>query len=208
MTRELARALVGLVDEVRVSMDALAERNDRLRGTGSYEAALRALDTLLSVGFEPKVLTAHTSVSAPDLEELVCLLLTRGITRINANAFRPLGRGAGHSSGWFVPGFAYPDTFRFALGGLGARGLPELGFTTHDFGRLTTGRTDAWYMSLNNTGAVDARLTLSLPAVPFVRDCPGTVVVPAAGSLDVPLLFTPTSLMPGLTQTRRVVLIR
>jgi len=96
VTPEIAHALVGLADEVRVSLDALSDRNDVLRGAGNFEAALRALDILYSAGFEPKVLVTLTSVAGPDLEELVCLLLKRGITRININEFRPVGRGTGH----------------------------------------------------------------------------------------------------------------
>jgi MoaA/NifB/PqqE/SkfB family radical SAM enzyme len=40
VTPELARQLVGLADEVRVSLDALRERNDALRGAGSFAAAI------------------------------------------------------------------------------------------------------------------------------------------------------------------------
>ena len=44
VTKELARELVGLADEVRVSLDALPRRNDALRGEGNFDAAMRALD--------------------------------------------------------------------------------------------------------------------------------------------------------------------
>jgi len=96
VTPELARALVGLADEVRVSLDALPERNDALRGKGNFDAAMRALEYYYAVGFEPKVLVTITSISLPDLEKLLCLLIEKKITRINLNSFRPIGRGAGH----------------------------------------------------------------------------------------------------------------
>lgn len=96
MTPELARALVGLADEVRVSVDALSSRNDVLRGAGNFEQAICALECFYSVGFEPKALVTITATSLPDLEELLCLLIERKITRINLNGFRPIGRGAGH----------------------------------------------------------------------------------------------------------------
>ncbi|MGH9833177.1 MAG: hypothetical protein ACREBD_36740 [Blastocatellia bacterium] len=96
VTPELARALVGLADEVRVSVDALSSRNDALRGAGNFEQAMRALECFYSVGFEPKALVTITATSLPDLEELLCLLIERKITRINLNGFRPIGRGAGH----------------------------------------------------------------------------------------------------------------
>jgi MoaA/NifB/PqqE/SkfB family radical SAM enzyme len=96
VTPELARALVGLADEVRVSLDALAARNDALRGRGNFDAAVRALECLYVVGFEPKVLVTVTSQSLPDLETLLCFLFRKKITRINMNGFRPIGRGKGH----------------------------------------------------------------------------------------------------------------
>src|SRR5205085_7212522 len=96
VTKELARELVGLADEVRVSLDALAERNDKLRGEGNFAAAMRALECFYSVCFEPKVLVTVTSQSLPDLEELLCLLISKKLTLINLNRFPPIGRGRGH----------------------------------------------------------------------------------------------------------------
>lgn len=94
ITRTLASQLVGLVDEVRVSLDALPEKNDKLRGVGNFDSAIQALETLYAVGFEPKVLVTVTSVTLPDLVELLCLLIDKKISRININEFRPIGRGS------------------------------------------------------------------------------------------------------------------
>lgn len=96
VTPELARQLVGLADEVRVSLDGMRERNDALRGAGNFEAAVRALETYYAVGFEPKVLVTITAHTLPDLEELLIFLIQKKITRINLNSFRPIGRGKGH----------------------------------------------------------------------------------------------------------------
>jgi MoaA/NifB/PqqE/SkfB family radical SAM enzyme len=96
ITRDLARALVGLADEVRVSLDALEERNNTLRGEGSFEAAVRALRVLYSVGFEPIAMVTVTRQSLPDLEGLLEYLLERRITRIHLIPFRAIGRGASH----------------------------------------------------------------------------------------------------------------
>ena len=101
VTRDLAQQLVGLVDEVRISVDALANRNDALRGSGNFKAAMRALEIYYSVGFEPKVLVTVTAASLPDLEELICHLIARKLTRINVNLFRPIGRGHSHTE-WKV----------------------------------------------------------------------------------------------------------
>lgn len=93
VTPAVANALVGLADEVRVSIDALAERNDTHRGAGNFAAALAALDCFHAAGFEPKALVTITSTTLPDLEDLLCLLAEHNITRINLNLFRPIGRG-------------------------------------------------------------------------------------------------------------------
>lgn len=68
VTSELAKQLVGLADEVRVSLDAMRERNDALRGEGNFDAAVRALETYYAVGSEPKVLVTVTAHGLPDLE--------------------------------------------------------------------------------------------------------------------------------------------
>ncbi len=94
VNRSVASELVGLVDEVRVSVDALSERNDNLRGRGNFRASLNALDRLKEVGFEPKALITITSESVRDLGDLLVLLMERGISRFNLNLFRPIGRGA------------------------------------------------------------------------------------------------------------------
>ena len=120
VTPELARALVGLADEVRVSLDALPERNDAMRGAGNFESALRALECYYAVGFEPKVLVTITAMSLPDLEELLSLLIEKKITRINLNGFRPIGRGAGH---WEWK--AQTDTVRAAVQRAWKRSYPN-----------------------------------------------------------------------------------
>jgi MoaA/NifB/PqqE/SkfB family radical SAM enzyme len=96
VTPRLCKDLVGIVDEMRVSIDALSDRNDALRGRGNFEAAMNALKSLHAIGFEPKALVTVTSISLPDLEELLCLLFQKKITRININSFRPIGRGRQH----------------------------------------------------------------------------------------------------------------
>jgi MoaA/NifB/PqqE/SkfB family radical SAM enzyme len=107
---ELATRLVGLADEVRVSLDGLRERNDALRGSGNFDAAFRALRTFSDAGFEPKVLITLTAGNVADLEELICLLFAHQFTRLSFNNFRPIGRGEGHWD-WY----ADPRAVREAL---------------------------------------------------------------------------------------------
>jgi len=95
ITPAVAASLVGLVDEVRVSIDGLRATHDYLRGPGSFGAAISALRYFYEVGFEPKALVTVTSTSLPDLEELIGCLLANKITRIKLNVFREIGRGYG-----------------------------------------------------------------------------------------------------------------
>jgi radical SAM protein with 4Fe4S-binding SPASM domain len=101
ITPELARDLVGLVDEVRISLDALREGNDVLRGKGSFDAAVRAVDNCCAAGFEPRVSITALSRSLPDLAELFAFLTRRNVHRIQVNCFHPVGRGREHHD-WHV----------------------------------------------------------------------------------------------------------
>lgn len=94
VTPELAKQLVGLADEVRISVDALRDRHDSLRGDGSFDAAMRALDCLYNVGFEPIAVITVSRNGLCDLEELICQLIARNIRRIKLNALRTIGRGS------------------------------------------------------------------------------------------------------------------
>lgn len=126
VTKDLAWRLVGLADEVRVSIDALEARNDALRGAGNFAAAMRALKTYYSVGFEPKVLVTVTSQSLPDLEELICFLIEKRLTRIKLNGFRPIGRGREH---WEL--MVNPDDVRTAVQKARARCYPNADAPPH-----------------------------------------------------------------------------
>jgi MoaA/NifB/PqqE/SkfB family radical SAM enzyme len=95
LTAPVARRLADLVDEVRLSLDAMRERNDALRGGGNHDAVLRAIDLCHGAGLQLKVLVTVTSETLPDLDELMATLLERGVRRIKLNAFRPIGRGMG-----------------------------------------------------------------------------------------------------------------
>jgi MoaA/NifB/PqqE/SkfB family radical SAM enzyme len=93
VTASIAGELKGLIDEVRVSIDALIERNDHLRGAGSFDTAMRAIDIFRAAGIEVKGLVTVTRYSLPDLEKLLCFLIARGLTAINLNKFRRVGKG-------------------------------------------------------------------------------------------------------------------
>lgn len=103
VTSAIAREVRGLADEVRVSLDAFATKNDAFRGAGNFEAAMRALYIYRDAGFDPKILVTVTRQALPDLEEFLLYLIERGFISINVHWFRPIGRGAGHEE-WCVNG--------------------------------------------------------------------------------------------------------
>lgn len=94
MTRDRARRMIGLVDEVRISLDGFRGIHDRHRGEGSFDAAVSALDLLQREGFEPKVLITVTTESLPGLEPFLRWLAARKLTRIRLNPVRLIGRAS------------------------------------------------------------------------------------------------------------------
>jgi len=91
-----ARRLAGsdYVD-VQVSLDgATAEVNDAVRGAGSYQAAIRAMDYLAAAGFTGfKLSVVVTRHNVTQLDELKALADTYG-AQLRLTRLRPSGRGA------------------------------------------------------------------------------------------------------------------
>jgi MoaA/NifB/PqqE/SkfB family radical SAM enzyme len=101
LSAKLVNHLVGLIDEVRISIDALAVRNDSLRGQNSFENSLRAMEHCRDAGINLIVFVTVTRRSLPDLEALISFLIQRGFISIHLTPFRPIGRGANHND-WRV----------------------------------------------------------------------------------------------------------
>jgi len=125
VTRALATELVGLADEVRVSIDSFAPQNDAFRGVGNFDAAMRALDLYREVGFDPKVLITVTRQTLPDLEAFLIFLIERRFISINVHWFRPIGRGKGHDE-WSVAGPEIRESIRRAVARFGADQAPSV----------------------------------------------------------------------------------
>ncbi len=119
VTPALAEELVGLVDEVRVSLDGFAAHNDALRGLGNFDAAVRALNVYRGAGFHPKVLVTVTRQTLPDLDNFLIFLINEGLISINVHWFRPIGRGKGHGE-WCVDAEEVKEAIQRAFASLGA----------------------------------------------------------------------------------------
>jgi len=92
MTAALARRLVGVIDEMRVSLDGPREVHDRVRGHGSFYAAIAAINMLRDEGFEPKVLVTITADSLEALPGFLQWLASQSLTRVRLNPVRLTGR--------------------------------------------------------------------------------------------------------------------
>lgn len=122
LSKTIAAELVGLVEEVRISVDALNGRNDIMRGKGSFDGAIRALAVLVEYGFEPKALITVTRPTLQDLPVLLMELIRIGVTRINVNPFKAIGRGKKHDD-WSVPPTEICSVLESALNGIHHSGL-------------------------------------------------------------------------------------
>ncbi len=82
-------------DEVRISLDGPREVNDRLRGNGTFDGAVKAIHNLHSAGTYPGVSITVTTENVPHLSGFLSFLLREGVTtEFHLAPFRPVGRGA------------------------------------------------------------------------------------------------------------------
>ena len=81
--------------DVQISLDgATADVNDAVRGAGSYDMALRALDHLAAAGFtDAKISVVVTRHNVDQLDEFAALATRYGAT-LRITRLRPSGRGA------------------------------------------------------------------------------------------------------------------
>ncbi len=81
--------------DVQISLDgATAEVNDRVRGTGSYDMAIGALENLKDAGFkDAKISVVVTRENVGQLDEFKALADSHGAT-LRLTRLRPSGRGA------------------------------------------------------------------------------------------------------------------
>jgi mycofactocin biosynthetic radical S-adenosylmethionine protein MftC len=96
ITPERARFLASTdYVDVQISLDgATAEVNDYVRGTGSYDTALRALQNLADAGFrDAKISVVCTRHNIDQLDEFKALADRYGAT-LRLTRLRPSGRGA------------------------------------------------------------------------------------------------------------------
>ena len=81
--------------DVQISLDgATAEVNDHVRGPGSYDTAMRALENLAEAGFgQPKISVVMTRQNVDQLDEFKAIADKFG-AQLRITRLRPSGRGA------------------------------------------------------------------------------------------------------------------
>ncbi|MFE9096794.1 mycofactocin radical SAM maturase [Streptomyces sp. NPDC007264] len=96
LTPERARQLAGTdYVDVQISLDgATREVNDAVRGPGSYDMAVRAMENLAAAGFRDfKISVVATRHNVPQLDDFAALADRYG-ARLRITRLRPSGRGA------------------------------------------------------------------------------------------------------------------
>ena len=83
---------------VYVSIDgATAVKHDMLRGTGSFERAVAAIEACIRVGLDAKVSSTVTAESFDDLDAIVALSAELGASRVEFKRLKPYGNAAGRA---------------------------------------------------------------------------------------------------------------
>ncbi|MBW2429157.1 MAG: mycofactocin radical SAM maturase [Deltaproteobacteria bacterium] len=91
--KPIARRLDNKLVYIQVSLDgATSESNDAIRGRGSFDKALQALEYLRQRDIEVSINTVLTRRSFPELDRLVELAASFG-AKLRISRFRPSGRG-------------------------------------------------------------------------------------------------------------------
>ncbi|MBP2144781.1 radical SAM protein with 4Fe4S-binding SPASM domain [Methanofollis sp. W23] len=86
-------ARLGVLD-VRVSFEGAEEINDNVRGKGTYQKALRAVNNLIKTGNHTVVRLTLSGRSEDHLEDLFADLASAGVHEVKASAIKEVGRAA------------------------------------------------------------------------------------------------------------------
>jgi radical SAM protein with 4Fe4S-binding SPASM domain len=94
ITPDKAKAVADLgVDGVQVSLEGPEEIHERVRGRGSFGAALRGVRNLLQAGVKVSLNATISKVNAGHFREMVGLAAELGVPRLGFSRLVPSGRG-------------------------------------------------------------------------------------------------------------------
>ena len=114
ITQDVARRL--RVHEVQISLDGMREGHEALRGRGSFEKALGAIDHLQASNIHVSVATMIHRKNLTEFEALACLLESKGIKEWNVDVPCVEGRLKGNEGLWVSPSEGGP-LLNYSVGG-------------------------------------------------------------------------------------------
>jgi len=95
INEEIAAKVAESFNEIRISVDGPSEINNKLRGNGAFETAMKAVRYLRNAGIVPSVSITLSSLNLPSLINFLSFLFDEMlITDFHLTPFRPVGRGA------------------------------------------------------------------------------------------------------------------
>jgi len=94
VTREIAPKIVQVFDEIRLSLDGPKDINDALRGEGTFDSVMQAIDYIQETGGDPTISVTINSENIASLKEFMSFLLkVKWIHNIHLAPFKLSGRG-------------------------------------------------------------------------------------------------------------------
>jgi radical SAM protein with 4Fe4S-binding SPASM domain len=97
ITKDSASKMVQAFDEIRLSLDGPKDINDALRGEGTFDSAMHAIDYIQEIGGDPTISVTINSRNVASLEEFMSFLLrVKWIHNIHLAPFKRSGRGRNH----------------------------------------------------------------------------------------------------------------
>ncbi len=114
ITKETAKRL--RVHEVQVSLDGMKEGHESIRGEGTFEKALRAIDHLQEANIRVSVATMIHRKNLEEFDRLASLLQSKGIQEWNVDVPCIAGRLKENLGLWVSPSEAAPF-LRYGYGG-------------------------------------------------------------------------------------------
>jgi len=114
ITKEIARKL--RVHEVQISLDGIEQGHEALRGKGTFQRALRAIDDLQESNIRVSVATMIHKGNLDEFDSLASLLQSRDIKEWNVDAPCIEGRFKENEGFWVSPGESGP-LLNYGFGG-------------------------------------------------------------------------------------------
>ncbi|MCX8117602.1 MAG: radical SAM protein [Desulfobacterota bacterium] len=114
ITENVARRL--RLHEVQLSLDGMKKGHEAIRGEGTFEKVLRAIDLLQEAGLRVSIATMIHRKNLEEFEELASLLQSKGIEEWNVDIPCPAGRLEESQDLWVSPEEGGP-LLRYGFGG-------------------------------------------------------------------------------------------